>query len=207
MVPLALFLMILSGLSLLLTFFIRRWRTFLILTTFFAILNSYIVAPLNWSSLLSGHPFLLKPITPTHPPVPLERLALPTDAPEAIIDKMGCFVCHKIPLIPKSRSSSVGPVLIAKTTAILQLKSKEYQDQIKSGHAAATTQREYIIESILKPDAFIVPGYEDQQHPENSLMYPHYDKRFTRGGLKVLVDFLLSLDVYSAMQDGMVVGH
>lgn len=207
MAPLAVFLIILSGLSLLLTFFVRRWRTFLILTTFFTALNGYIVAPLHWASLLSGHSFLLKPIVPTHPPIPTERLALPTDSPETIIDKMGCFVCHKIPLIQKSRSSDVGPMLISKTTVPFQLQSREYQDQIKSGHANATTPREYIIESILKPDAFIIPGYEDQRHPEISLMFPHYAKRFTSGGLEVLVDFLLSLDVYSAMEDGMVVGH
>ena len=38
-------------------------------------------------------------------------------------------------------------------------------------------------------------------------MYHHYQKRFTQGGLEVLVDYLLTLDVNDAMRDGFIIGH
>ena len=120
---------------------------------------------------------------------------------------MGCYVCHKIPYIPASRFSNFGPVLIPKTTAPLRLRSADYRDRVRNGKATATTAREYVMESILDPDAFVVPGYEDNEHPERSLMYHHYNKRFTPGGLEILVDFLLTLDVDTAVKEGLIFGH
>ena len=193
--------------SFILSFFMKRWRTYLLVTGFFALINSFIAAPLNWTSLAGGYGFRLTPISPSSPSVPTLKLALPTDTPEVIIQKMGCYVCHKIPHIAASRFSSVGPLLVLKTTAPTRITDPEYQARVAIGKARANTLREYIIESILDPDAFIVPGFEKADNPEESPMYHHYDKRFTQGGLEKLADFLLTLDVKSAAQDGLIFIH
>jgi hypothetical protein len=120
---------------------------------------------------------------------------------------MGCHVCHKIPYIPESRSSVVGPVLIPGTLAPIWIASPAYRARVEAGKAGAATPREYVIESILDPSAFIVPGYESKQNPERSLMFPHYDKRFTEGGLERVVDYLLTLDLEDARKEGMIFAH
>jgi hypothetical protein len=198
---------VLSGISLLASLFIRRWFTIFFITAVFAAGNSYIAAPLNWRSLWSGHEFRLEPITPVTPPVPLEKLALPTDSPQEIIQKMGCYVCHRIPTVKESRFSSYCPVLIPGTLASLRITSPEYLARVKAGAAGAKSAREYIRESILHPDAFIVPGYERADGSDRSPMYPFYAKRFTKGALDVLVDYLMTIDVDAAVREGMIVGH
>ncbi|NIT26869.1 MAG: hypothetical protein GTN53_30650, partial [Candidatus Aminicenantes bacterium] len=77
----------------------------------------------------------------------------------------------------------------------------------EKGIAKAKTPREYIKESILQPNAFILPGYEDPKNPKISPMYQHYGERFTQGGLNVLVDYLLTLTAEDAMKDGLIIGH
>lgn len=207
MIYAAIFLIIVSCFTLVLAFFIKRWRAFLLVTSFFALINSGIAAPLNWMSLLRGYGFWLSPISSSSPPVPINRLALPTDTPEAMIQKMGCHVCHKIPHIPASRNSNVGPILIEKTLAPMRIASPEYQARVKSGKAHATTPREYVIESVLDPGAFIVPGFEKKENPHVSPMFPHYAERFTQGGLEKLVEFLLTLDAKTAAQEGLMFAH
>jgi hypothetical protein len=197
----------LGVLSLTLSLFWGWARTFLLILTFFALLNSYFAAPLSWKSFVAGGGFWLLPILPMDPPIPLQNLALPTESPETIMVKMGCHVCHKIPRIPQSRLSEYGPILIPGTTAPEWIKTKEYQDRVKAGRARATTAREYIMESILNPDAFVVEGYSDQRNPEVSLMYHHYPERFTQGALEKLTDYLLTLDVYAAVEDGLIFAH
>jgi hypothetical protein len=207
MTTLAIALIIVCGVTLTLCFFIRRFRLYLLITSLFALMNSFIAAPLNWTSLVQGYGFWLSPISASSTPVSIHKLALPTDTPNVIIQKMGCFVCHKIPRYPVSRLSEAGPLLIPKTTALARINTPEYQERVKMGRASATTAREYIIESILDPDAFIVPGYEKSVNPEESTMYQHYDKRFTQGGLEKLADYLLTLDVMDAAQDGLIFAH
>lgn len=182
MIYVAILLIIVSCITLVLAFLNRRWRAFLLVTSFFALINSGIAAPLNWMSLLRGYGFWLSPIASSSPPVSIAKLALPTDTPEVIIQKMGCYVCHKIPHIPVSRNSIVGPILIEKTMAPMRIASSEYQARVKAGKAHATTPREYIIESILDPSALIVPGFEKKESPDESPMYPHYANRFTQEG-------------------------
>ncbi len=207
MVTVAVVLIVISAGSLILIPFWRRARPYLWMIAFFGLLNSYFAAPLNWQSFIGGTGFFLAPIRAVDPPIPLEKLALPTDSPEAMIEKMGCFICHKIPGIPRSRQSDFGPLLIPATMAKEVIRSPEYLAQVKSGRAKATTPREYLIESILDPDAFILPGFVDRNHPEKSLMYPLYAERFTPQGLDRLVDHRRALDVYAAMEDGLVLGH
>jgi hypothetical protein len=207
MIYLAIGLVIVAAICLILSPFWARARVFLLVASFLALANSYAASPLNWISFVKGSGFWLIPILSRTPPIPLEKLALPTDSPEAIIQKMGCYVCHKIPRIPLSRQSDYGPILIPGTMAPRWITSSIYQERVKAGKARATTPREYIIESILDPDAFIVPGYSDKNDLEKSLMYPHYAERFTQGGLEVLADYLLTVDVQAAVQDGLIFGH
>jgi len=207
MIYAAILLITISCFTLILAFFNKRWRAFLLVTSFFALINSSIAAPLNWMSLLSGYGFWLSPISSSFPPVPIDKLALPTDTPEDMIQKMGCHICHKIPHIPASRNSIVGPILIEKTMAPMRIASSEYQARVKVGKAHAISPREYVIESILDPSAFIVPGFEKKEGPDESPMYPHYANRFTRSGLEKLVAFLLTLDAKAAAQEGLMFAH
>ena len=153
---------------------------------------------------------------PASPPVPAispeeaearfkeSQTALPTDTPEIIIRKMGCAVCHKIPAIPHAIVGTNGPVLMLRTTAPLRLASPEYQARVKAGFAHATTPKEYVIESIVNPAAFIVPGYDKEHNPSVISMYPDYKERFTPEALEFLALFLLQLDEKQAREEGLL---
>ena len=132
------------------------------------------------------------------------QTALPTDTPAVIVQKMGCFVCHKIPTIPNANVGTNGPVLMLKTTAPQRLASPEYQARVKAGFAHATTPLEYVVESIVDPSAFIVPGYDKSDNPTVIPMYPHYKDRFTPEALQFFALFLLQLDEKMARDDGML---
>jgi hypothetical protein len=82
-----------------------------------------------------------------------ERIPLVTGE-EPIADmfrRAGCVVCHTIPGIPGA-NGQVGPLLALGTTGAQRIADPSY-----GGHA--TTVREYIVESVLEPRRFIVPGY------------------------------------------------
>jgi len=121
-----------------------------------------------------------------------------TDSVEEIIEKGHCFVCHKIPGIPFARIGVIAPVLTMKTTAALRLASPEYQQAVAEGPAKATTPREYVMESILHPAAFILPGFEDDDG-----MPGNYRQKLTIGDLQKLVNFLLTIDKETAEKDGL----
>ena len=76
---------------------------------------------------------------------------------------------------------------------------------MKAGKAHATTAKEYVIESIVDPGAFIVPDFRQKHFPEGSTIMPQdYGRKFTYDALNKLVDFLLSLDEAAAIGDGML---
>ncbi len=128
---------------------------------------------------------------PAGPPV-----ALGSESPEEIVTKMTCYACHKIPGISVAKTGAIGPLLIEGTNSANRLKSPEYQAAVKAGKAHATTPREYVIESIMDPGAFIVPGFADD-------MMKDFKHKFTVSGLDVLVDYLLAQDEAAALADGM----
>ncbi len=119
----------------------------------------------------------------------LTKTALLEDPPEVIIEKMGCFVCHKIPTVPIATTGLIGPVLTMKTKAIERINSPEYLSAVEMNRARAVTPREYVLESILDPAAFVVPGFGDGDG-----MPTDYGRKFTVGALNKLVNFLLTLD-------------
>ena len=69
----------------------------------------------------------------------------------------GCAVCHTIPGIESARGRE-GPLLLLGVNGPKRLADPNYQ-------GSATTVHEYIVESILTPGAFVVPGYPDRVMP------------------------------------------
>ncbi len=133
--------------------------------------------------------------------VPL--VATPTDSPQDIIVKLGCAGCHRIPTTTAT-VGVIGPVLIEKTNAPKRLASREYQTLINMGKAHASTPKEYVIESIVNPNAFVVPGYELATTPPTSPMPNGFGQRLTYDALERLAEFLLTLDEAEAVKAGMV---
>ncbi|MCG3112894.1 MAG: nitric oxide reductase [Candidatus Manganitrophus sp. SB1] len=125
------------------------------------------------------------------PPVALEA-----DTVDQIVTKMACVACHKIPGLEVAKAGMVGPLLIEKTNAPNRIKSPEYQKAVKEGKAKAKTPREYVIESIMDPAAFIVPGFADD-------MMKDFRHKFTVSGLDKLVDYLLQQDAEAAIKSGL----
>ena len=74
-----------------------------------------------------------------------------------IITRVGCAVCHTIPGIAGA-NGQVGPVLVLGTTGTQRLADPSY-------HGTARTVQEYIVESVVDPAAFVVPGYPDRTMP------------------------------------------
>lgn len=104
-----------------------------------------------------------------NPPTARESAAGATASPqmvplvtgeEPIIDiftMAGCPVCHTIPGIPGA-TGQVGPPLILGTTGEQRLRDPNYQGD-------ATTVHDYVVESVLEPGRFLVPGYPDRTMP------------------------------------------
>lgn len=74
-----------------------------------------------------------------------------------IFTRAGCPVCHVIPGIPGA-NGQVGPKLVLGTTGTQRIQSPNYTGQ-------AHTLHEYIVESVLDPERFIVPGYPGRTMP------------------------------------------
>ncbi|HXC61237.1 MAG TPA: nitric oxide reductase [Nitrospiria bacterium] len=135
---------------------------------------------------------------PAGPPI-----ALGTDTPEQIITKMGCFACHQIPTIAAAKFGPIGPLLVEKTNAPKRIASPEYQAMLKAGKAHARTPKEYVMESIVTPNAFIVHAFVQKANPDTSDMIQDFSQKFTFGALEKLADFLLTLDCDAAKKDGL----
>lgn len=101
-----------------------------------------------------------KPEAPTTPTqVTMESVPLVAgDEPlQDIFTKAGCAVCHTIPGIAGA-DGRVGPRLVLGTTGARRLADPAYT-------GSAGTVREYIVESILSPGAYVVPGFPPRAMP------------------------------------------
>lgn len=101
-----------------------------------------------------------KPI-PSAVPVPTAETIPLVTGDEPIIEiftRAGCPVCHIIPGITGA-NGRVGPPLTLGTTGKARLNDPVYRGN-------ATTVRDYILESVLEPQRFIVPGYPEHTMPE-----------------------------------------
>jgi hypothetical protein len=88
-----------------------------------------------------------------------EKIPLTTgDEPiDEIFTRAGCPVCHVIPGIPGA-NGRVGPKLVLGTTGKQRIHSPSYRGQ-------AHTVHDYVVESVLDPERFIVPGYPERTMP------------------------------------------
>ncbi|HEU4683084.1 MAG TPA: hypothetical protein VFS39_01100 [Nitrospira sp.] len=101
---------------------------------------------------------------------PLQQGTAPTLAPEmvplvsgdepiaAIFTKAGCPVCHTIPGIAGAQGK-VGPPLILAKSGPERLRDPSYRGRAQTVH-------EYVVESVLDPGVFVVPGYPAATMPD-----------------------------------------
>ena len=75
----------------------------------------------------------------------------------AMFIRAGCPVCHRIPGIPGAEGR-VGPPLLLGTLGPQRLQDPAYGGKAKTVH-------EYVIESVLEPGVFVVPGYPPDTMP------------------------------------------
>jgi mono/diheme cytochrome c family protein len=97
----------------------------------------------------------------------------------SIIDRGGCGNCHVIPGI-SGADGTVGPDLSA-------------LGKVAGSRKPNTSAKDYIRESILKPDAFIAPG-----DFESGIMPEQFGDTLSKEDVDRLVDFLVGLGVSSA---------
>jgi hypothetical protein len=107
-----------------------------------------------------------------------EKVPLTTgDEPIAeIFTRSGCPVCHVIPGIPGAKGQ-VGPVLALGSTGTRRLSDPAYGGNAK-------TVREYVVESVLEPERFIVPGYPGHTMPT------WYGTKLSALALEKIADYL-----------------
>lgn len=74
-----------------------------------------------------------------------------------IFTKAGCPVCHTIPGIPGA-TGQVGPLLTLGVTGAQRLADPSYR-------GTARTVHEYVVESVVDPSVFVVPGYPERTMP------------------------------------------
>ena len=85
------------------------------------------------------------------------KFALALDTPQEMLKKLDCAACHRIPTIEYAKVGIIGPLLNLGSSAEKRVSSPWYQAAIRAGKAHAHTPKEYIIESIMEPSAFIAP--------------------------------------------------
>jgi len=137
--------------------------------------------------ILAGATYaLLKPVPE---PVPIsEQSSVPKLDPamiplvtgeepiELLFIKAGCPVCHTIPGIAGA-DGRVGPKLVLGTSGPQRLADPQYKGR-------ASTVRAYIVESVLEPGAYVVPGFPDQAMPR------WYGQKLSAGAVEKIAEYL-----------------
>ena len=95
---------------------------------------------------------------------------------ETMFVKTQCINCHMIPGIKFGRKT-VGPKLTMKASAPKRLEDPNYS-------GTATTAKEYIRESILSPDVYVVGGYQGNVMPHD------YGTKMSASALNTMVNYL-----------------
>ena len=98
---------------------------------------------------------------------------------DVLFIKSGCPVCHTIPGI-QGADGRVGPKLVLGTTGPGRLADPRY-------HGQAKAVREYIIESVISPGAYVAPGYPDRVMPR------WYGQKLSAGALEKMAGYLETL--------------
>jgi cytochrome c2 len=95
---------------------------------------------------------------------------------DQILAKAQCIVCHTIPGIPGA-TGAVGPKLEEGTNAPLRIKSADYK-------GTAKTTREYIMESVINPSAYVVKPFADGVMPKI------FGQKLSAGAINKIIDYL-----------------
>lgn len=90
--------------------------------------------------------------------------------------RAGCPVCHQIPGIAGA-NGQVGPPLWLGKTGTMRLTDPQYRGQ-------AQTVREYIVESIVSPGTYLVPGFPADTMPV------WYGRKLSAAALSKIVSYL-----------------
>ena len=83
-----------------------------------------------------------------------------TESLPKIFEKAQCIVCHTVPGISGAAEGEFGPELYMKANAPKRISDPGY-------HGAATSVREYIMESIIDPNLYVVPGFDKDLMPHD----------------------------------------
>ncbi|MCA9954804.1 MAG: c-type cytochrome, partial [Anaerolineales bacterium] len=92
----------------------------------------------------------------------------------AVIEQAGCFACHRIEAF--GRGGKIGP-------------SWDEVGEMAGTRVSGMSGEEYIRQSILDPQAFTVPGFEDQANT----MPADFGEKLTPEEIDLLVNFLTNL--------------
>lgn len=121
--------------------------------------------------------------TTSSPQMKVSLKNIPLSTGDEPIDKLfvqsGCAACHTIPGIDAAKGRE-GPRLVIGTNGPKRLIDSNYR-------GTATTVREYIMESILTPGAYVVPGYPDRVMPR------WYGKKLNAKALDRITTYLQTL--------------
>jgi mono/diheme cytochrome c family protein len=126
-------------------------------------------------------------VAPRVPVIDPEKVPLVTgeESIQMLFTRPGCPVCHTIPGIPGA-NGQVGPPLWLGDTGYARLKDPHYRGNAK-------TLREYIIESIVSPGSYVVPGYPQDTMPT------WYGRKLSAGALDKIASYLEDLRRQPAM--------
>jgi mono/diheme cytochrome c family protein len=113
----------------------------------------------------------------------VDSKSLPASAPEAVVQAIqtgGCGACHVIPGVDGA-VGVVGPSLAQVASHAEEvIASADYQGQ-------ATSAEEYIRESIVNPNAYVVPNFPSGVMPQN------FEQTLSADQLDALVAYLATL--------------
>jgi hypothetical protein len=101
---------------------------------------------------------------------------------DVMINKLGCPLCHTIPGI-EGAVGELGPKLHEKINAPQRIKDPNYKGKAKTG-------RDYVRESILNPNAYIVFNEEAGEPFPEGVMPQDFANKLSVTALDKLVDFI-----------------
>lgn len=125
-----------------------------------------------------------QPHAPVPPPAPqvtpsMVPLVTGEEPIPLLFQQAGCPVCHTIPGIAGAEGQ-VGPKLVLGQTGPARLADPRYRGRARSVH-------DYVIESVLAPGVYVVPGYPDHTMPT------WYGQKLSAAALEKIAAYLETL--------------
>jgi len=105
-----------------------------------------------------------------------------TESIDVMINTLGCPLCHTIPGI-EGAVGELGPKLHEKINAPNRIKDPNYKGKARTG-------RDYVRESILNPNIYIVFNEEEGEPFPEGVMPPDFANKLSVNALEKLVDFI-----------------